>query len=160
MIPHPNPRNTGRTQPSANQFSQGGSFLTQRSTPPTAPTPAAPSPQNDAFRADYKPQFTPQSPVSPTTRQPVQPTPTRSVAPQTVSEQYNLARQQLTSFAPQAGFATEKQRRDFAWEVRSDPLAARDKAQEFQRIYQRNPAPQATPTRRPNFNGPRPRFSA
>jgi hypothetical protein len=78
-----------------------------------------------------------------------------------VSEQYNLARQQLTNFAPQQGFATEKQRRDFAWEVRSDPLAARDKAQEFQRIYQRNPAPQTTPpARRTNFNGPRPRFGA
>lgn len=158
MIPHQNPGNTSRAQPSALHFSQASGFLTQRSTPPTTPALAAPSPQNDAFRADYKPSFAPQQ--APTARQPVEPVSTRSTAPQTVSEQYNLARQQLTNFAPQEGFATEKQRRDFAWEVRSDPMGARDKAQEFQRIYQRNPAPQATPTRRANFNGPRPRFSA
>jgi len=158
MIPHQNPRNTSRTQPSALHFSQGSDFLTQRSAPPTTPAPAAPSPQNDAFRADYKPSFSPQTASAPR-QQSVQPAPTRSAAPQTVSEQYNLARQQLTNFAPQEGFATEKQRRDFAWEVRSDPLGARDKAQEFQRMYQRQPSPQSTPTRRANFNGPRPRFT-
>lgn len=156
MIPHQNPRNTGRTQPSAMQFAQSNSFLTSRSVPPSAPSPAAPDPRNAAFRADIRPDFiqsaSPRSGPAPT------PQPT---APRSISEQYALARQQLTNPAPVQGFATEKQRRDYAWEVRNNPLGARDAAQDFQRIYQRQPSPQATPPNRPtNFNGPRPRFSA
>lgn len=157
MMPHQNPRNAGRSQPSALRFSGANSFLTNRSTPPTLPGPASPDPKNDAFRADVRPDFmhhgdqARQAPIEPA----------RADTPRTISEQYNQARQQLTAFEPLKGYATEKQRRDFAWEVRSNPMGARDAAQDFQRTYNRGPAAAQTPPSRPtNFNGPRPRFSA
>ena len=156
MIPHQNPRNTGRTQPSPLQLTSSDSFLTNRSTPPTLPSPSAADPKNAAFRANIRPEFS-QGSTSPqqAPREAV-----RTDAPRSISEQYNQARQQISTFEPLKGYATEKQRRDFAWEVRNNPLGARDAAQNFQRTYQRSPAPQAPPTRRPNFNGPGPRFGA
>ena len=157
MIPHQNPRNIGRTQPSALRLSGNSSFLTSRNNPPTLPTPGAANPNNAAFRANVRPEFVQQS--TRTSQTPLEPKKTET--PRTISEQYEQARQQLTSFEPLKGYATEKQRRDFAWEVRSNPMGARDAAQDFQRIYQRGAAPSQSQTqRRPNFNGPRPRFSA
>ena len=148
-------RNIGRPQPSAAQFSSPGSFLSQRSSAPSVPGPAAPNPQNDTYRADYKPDF-----LQPATQQSVATSPSASSRPQSITEQYDLARQQLTSPAPVEGFTTEKQRRDYAWQVRDDPLSARDTALEYQRIYQRGPTPPASPPTRPaNFSGPRQRFS-
>lgn len=148
-------RNTNRPQPSAAQFSSPGSFLSQRSSPPSAPAPAAPNPQNDTYRADYKPDF-----LQPPTQQPTVTPSAGANRPQSITEQYDLARQQLTTPAPVEGFATEKQRRDYAWQVRNDPLAARDTALEYQRTYQRSPTPSASPPAHPtNFSGPRQRFS-
>jgi len=155
MIPHQNPRNIGRVQPSPLHSSQNNSFLTNRSTPPSLPTPAAADPNNAAFRANVQPDFVQHG--SPSRQAPAQPV--QSTAPRSISEQYDQARQQLTTFEPLSGYATEKQRRDFAWEARNNPLGVRDAAEQFQRMYQRNPTPQTTPTRRANFNGPRPRFS-
>lgn len=148
-------RNISRSQPSAAQLSGAGSFLSSRSSSPHIPTPADPAPQNDAYRANYKPDFL-QKPSSPSlTSQPTEPT-----KPVSITAQYDLARQQLTSAAPIQGNATEKQRRDYAWQLRNDPLKAREIAEDYQRIYQRGPAPSSTPPTRPtNFNGPRGRFS-
>ncbi len=151
-------RNTGRPKPTATQFPGAGSFISRHSGSLAAPNPAVPEPRNDAYRADYKPDFLPttsseQRGVTPQAK-------ANPGRPRSISEQYDLARQQLTNPAPVEGFATEKQRRDYAWEVRDNPLGARDKAQDFQRIYQRGPSPQSAPPVRPtNFNGPRQRFS-
>lgn len=148
-------RNIGRPQPSAAQLSSPGSFLSQHRSAPSAPAMAAPSPQNDTYRADYKPDF-----LQPATKQSVTTSPADASRPQSITEQYNLAKQQLTNPAPIEGFATEKQRRDYAWQVRNDPLTARNTALEYQRVYQRGPAlPVSPPTRPTNFSGPRQRFS-
>lgn len=152
------PRNTtGHSQSPTLATIQQSSFLTHRSTPPTTPSPVGPNPRNNAFRANVQPDFIRRQ----TGRQTAPLAQPRNSAPASISDQYNLARQQLTNFAPQQGFATEKQRRDFAWEVRNNPLGARDAAQDFQRMYQRSPSPSSTsPTRPTNFSGPRPRFTA
>lgn len=156
MIPHQNPRNFGRTQPSAMQFSQAGSFLSNRKSPASRPDPAAANPANSAFRANVRPDFAQQSTSA------AQTAPTGPEKPHTISDQYNLAREQLKSPVPLAGNATEKQRRDYAWEVRSDPMKAAETIRQYERMYGPSVAqsqPQrATPVRHTNFNGPRRTF--
>lgn len=137
------------------QFSQTGSFLSSRKSPAARPEPAAANPANSAFRADVRPEFAQQQNHS---SQPEQPALQKQ---RSISDQYNLAREQLKSPVPLAGNATEKQRRDYAWEVRSDPMKAAETIKQYERMYG-PPAgqqpPRSTPVRRTNFNGPRRTF--
>ncbi len=135
---------------------QSGSFLSNRKAPASRPDLAAANPANSAFRANVRPDFAQHSAA---TTQPASAGPEK---PHTISDQYNLAREQLKSPVPLAGNATEKQRRDYAWEVRTDPMKAAETIRQYERMYgpsvtqpqQQRP----TPVRRTNFNGPRRTF--
>lgn len=78
-----------------------------------------------------------------------------------ITRLYDNARKQLTAPTPVSSYATEKQRREHAWDRRIDPLGVRDAQRNFNATFNRAPTPRTSSTSRPtNFQGPRSSFGA
>lgn len=84
---------------------------------------------------------------------------------QSVGNYYKLAAEQTRTAGLVEGYATEKQRRDYAWKRRANPLDFQRREQSEQQALDRFRLPSQRgvqgpqpPTSRPNYQGPSRRF--